>query len=1270
MDHTHIVQASDLDRFAERIESQSVIPELLFHLVSLSSGSDSLCRIPYGDAVNQEGKDGLVQTEEGFLGYVPSGSSFWEIGVGRLPQGKATSDFKKRTKKIELAERQRTSFVFVTPRSSGTGGWNETKQSKWLSDRSSQGWKKIVIIDGVKLADWLRVYPALGRWLAKKAGIIPTLGGLFTPQEHWEIIAGKADAADPPLPPSIFTVGRENVCDALQSLFEGKAERLILFAESSQDVQDFVAAYLVSCESAVGNSYANRCLFVTEEDAWRSVVETRKSHVFVADPRLGLEAERADLQTLATRNGHAVVIPLCGDWAESNPEIIRLRSPSRQQIDTSLCEAGYTEIRARELAAIGGDQISALRRHLLGLGALPPYATWENARRLAEAGLFGGWNGKSSGDLNVLETLLGKAYGDWIEKLRPSVLRSDSPLIQQNEIWRIVGRGEAWDALGNRLNDEDLTRFQELAVTVLSDRDPQFDLPKDERYLASVHGKKLNYSSQLRKGIAETLALLGAKPEALSQCSTGTATTCAILVVRRVLENVSWERWAGLNSLLPLLAEAAPDEFLDAIESALEDLNNNLFHQLYQEEGGGFIGGGTHMSGVLWALESLAWSPSYLSRVSIILADLASIDPGGHYANRPANTLVDIFLPWHVQTTATFDKRKAAVESILREQPDVGWKLLQSLLPHSHGVTSGCHKPTWRQFIPRDWKTGVSNGEYWEQISAYAELAMLRAVRDVAKMSELVSRLPDLPESVRTQLLDHLATPGFQNLPEDQRFVVWESLDNLTRHHRKYSDSDWALEENSILQIENAMNSLAPRSPVLVCRPLFNGNDFNLYDEIGSYEDQQAKLDKTRQRAIESLLKHEGIESVVKLAQEVTEPYQVGRALGVVATNKHEAQLIPGYLKEENTILERFVSGFIWGRFWEKKWEWVDQLLSKKWTKTAKAEFLVRLPFEEKVWERVSTHLGDRNESKYWRQARVNPYGAKKELKIAIEKLLLHGRSNFSIHCIARTLHEDGAFDCKLAEAALLSALKDSEAISNLSQNDTVEIIKRLQIEESSDKDALFVIEWNFLPWLDRFSSGSPVILEKRLASDASFFAEVISHVYRSKNHEPSEERPDERTENLAQNGYKLLRDWRKCPGRRENGELDIDEFKLWMENALKLTKDSGHNEVAQSQIGQILTRAPSDPNGLWIHEIVADALNAKSASAMRSGFTIQIRNNRGVHGFSAGEEERKLAQENYEKAEKLELCGFTRFATAMRELGENYDRDAKRESIRDPYRA
>jgi len=1267
MDHTLIITTANLEEYANRRDSQGVIPELVYWLVKQSVSKLSVCRIPYGDAVNQPGMDGLVETEDSFLEFVPKGISYWEIGTGNDPQKKATIEFRKRTKRISDEERAKSAFIFVTPRSSGSEGWNEPKQGQWLKRRKDKGWGIIRIIDGVKIADWLREFPALGRWMAKKINLSKSLSGLTTPTEHWEMIQAQTPSGDPPLPPQIFILGRDHAVTALQGLFEEQAQRLLLFSESPKDVEDFVAGYLASLGDDIARAYRNRCLFINDEDAWRSVIETRKSHVLVADPHLGLDSEKADLQTLATRKGHAVIIPICGAWSGENPQFIKLRSPSQSQLETTLKEAGYSTVRARELASIGADRLSALRRHLLGLGSLPPYATWDNARLLAQAGLIGKWDGKNKFDQSALENLLGKEYGEWIEIVRPDVLRSDTPLIQQDEKWRMLARGEAWSALGPHLNDNDLDKLYKISLQVLGERDPQFDLPKEERYAANIHGKKCKHSSLLRAGIAETLALIGSRPNALSSCSTGKANMTALLTIRGLLEKADWERWASLDHLLPLLAEAAPDEFLDSVELALENLEASPFHKVFSQEGGGVIGGRAYTCGLLWALETLAWHPDYLTRTIVVLGDLASIDPGGQWSNRPSNSLADILLPWHPQTCASIEKRKVAVKTLLKEQPEVGWKLLLALLPHSHSTTSGCHRPTWRNLISTDWKDTVTQHEYWEQISIYTDLAIRLAKSNTDKLKELISRLSDLPKKALENLLDHLVSKNVKNLPEIKRLPLWEVLTALVRKHRRFAKAEWSMPENIVAKIEATADALAPKAPELRYQVIFSGRDYDLYEESGHYDEQRNIFDSLRQKAIQEIFDIGGVPAILDFSKKVSSPNQVGVALGNIAANSIESELLPKFLQTKDEILKNLISGFVLSKYWKLGWPWVDKLLVKDWSATQKGLFLTLLPFENEVWTRVEEHLQS-EDGFYWQNVFVNPWGQRRDLTKAIEKLIHYNRPNAAVQCVWRSVDEDGCFDSDLATRALLGIISSTTIEKEFDQDAIIEVIIKLQNCSSTDADALFKIEWNFLFLLDQFSRGRPKTLEYRLAKDPTFFCEVISLVFRSKNEDKKVLELSEQQKRLAEHAYKLLSEWKITPGVQPDSSFDANGYSAWLTEAKRIAEKTGHLDIALSQLGHVLTYTPKDEDGLWIHHIVAESLNAKDAKTMRSGFTTELFDQRGTYGFSAGEEERKIARINREKAEALEARGYSRFATAMREFAESYERDAERESVRNPY--
>ncbi len=292
------------------------------------------------------------------------------------------------------------------------------------------------------------------------------------------------------------------------------------------------------------------------------------------------------------------------------------------------------------------------------LAVLNLIGQWRENRPDDLSALFSGQrSANSSDDISVLNTIIGEDQSICLPKLRDMLQPPDSPLSLQNGIWRIENRIDLWSSLGSRLFDEHLERFKQAAITVLTERNPAFDLENDKRWAANVYGKTQKFSPQIRNGIAGGLALLGSKPQELSHCSAGKAEGAAIIAVREILSNADWVLWGSLQDVLPALAEAAPQTFLEAIEKALQ-ASPCPFDELFAQESQG-ITGQNYMTGLLWALESLAWDAEYLSHVCLILGQLASRDPGGNWGNRPSHSLTTILLPWLPQTLAPIEKRQA-----------------------------------------------------------------------------------------------------------------------------------------------------------------------------------------------------------------------------------------------------------------------------------------------------------------------------------------------------------------------------------------------------------------------------------------------------------------------------------------------------------------------------------------------------------------------------------------------------------------------------------
>ncbi len=879
---------------------------------------------------------------------------------------------------------------------------------------------------------------------------------------------------------------------------------------------------------------------------------------------------------------------------------------------------------------------------------------------LAVSNLLGAWDEKSAGDKAIAGKLANEGFADWIHKVREVLLQSESPLTLANGKWVVSGRLDMWQKLGSRLFDDQLDQFKQCAVDVLTEHDPQFVLPPEERYAASIQGKVLTHSHTLRKGLAESLALLGSHPKALTNCSLGKAETIAVLAVREIFHEADWILWASVNDLLPLLAEAAPGEFLSAVEAALQQ-TPCPFDELFSQEGNG-ITGRNYMSGLLWALEDLAWDEQNLARVAVILGGLAARDPGGNWTNRPANSLTTIFLPWLPQTTASVEKRKAAIKSLQMETPEIAWKTLLGLLPNQHQVSSGSHKPIWRGTIPEDWSKGVTHHEYLDQVSYYSDIAVEIARADIDKLTELVTMLENLPQPAFDKLLAELGSAEVTSKPEKERLPLWTKLTAIASKHKKFSDAKWVLSSDLIDKIEKVAEILAPKSPLNLHKRLFTDRESDLYEEKGNWEEQQKNLEERRKIAIREIVSSHGLESVIEFAESVESPAHAGFSLGSIAEEKADSIILPKLLGTENIKLTQFSSSFVCGRFHSRGWEWVDQIDKSNWSTLQKGQFLACLPFADDTWTRSGKILGE-DEGAYWEKVSVNPYQSGIiNLDLAIDKLIDNGRPRATIICLYKLLHDKEPLDQSRVVKALLAAVSSAEPVHSLDVYHTVEIIKALQEDPNTNPNDLFRVEWAYLPLLERHRNASPKLLEQRLASDPSFYCEVIRQIYRSKHESKTKKEPTEQQKTIATNAYRLLSEWQVPPGMQPDGSFSRENFNKWLDSIKTECSKSGHLEVALSHVGKVLIHCSQDPSGLWIHHVAATALNAKDASDMRNGFRLGIFNARGVHWVDpTGKPEKELAEKYRQQASDVENQGYQRLAVTLRELADSYDRDAER---------
>jgi len=533
-------------------------------------------------------------------------------------------------------------------------------------------------------------------------------------------------------------------------------------------------------------------------------------------------------------------------------------------------------------------------------------------------------------------------------------------------------------------------------------------------------------------------------------------------------------------------------------------------------------------------------------------------------------------------------------------------------------------------------------------------------------LAGLIGRFADLPKSTRGRLVAYLGSEQTVSLSEGDRLPLWTELVNLISEHRKFGDATWAMAPEEVAELTVVAEKVAPVTPASRHRRLFSERGFDLYEERGNYEEQAKKLEERRQEAIDDIFRGGGVQAVLDFAGVVESPWLAGVAFGMVTEGLADEYILPEFLETKDKSLASFAAGFVLGRFRALGWRWVDEVETSQWTSTQKGQFLAYLPFVPEAWERSARLLGE-DESAYWTKAAASAFGTDKGLELAIDRLIRYGRPHAAIACLQGMICTKQKLDSQQAVRVLMAALNSSEGTHSVDVHSIIDVIKALQNDPQTNADDLVQIEWAYLPLLNRHRGAFPKLLERRMADDPAFFCEVIRIVFRSKNEDRPAKASSQREKDIASSAYRLLSQWRTPPGTHEGG-FDGDALATWLAAVKESCGQSGHLEIALLMAGHVLVYTPPDPDGLWIHHSAAAALNAQDAGDMRAGFRTELFNSRGVHGFTAGREERELAAKYRTQADEVESRGYHRLAATLRALADEYERDAEREEVRDPY--
>jgi hypothetical protein len=1310
-----LITATELEAWSGTRHAQAHLPTLVRRLV-MATVVPSSVRFPAAEGVSAPGFDGVVEVDGSASPFVPAGRSVWELGTGASrggPSSKAEDDYSKRTRQTPDEERARTTFMFVTSRAwSGAAEWARRKAS------SEDGWAGVAALDAQDLAAWLAGCPGVHGWLEEEAlGRRPYgVEGLRDWFRRW------AERTEPAIPAELLLAGRDHDAAELVAALSGPAGEHLLSARAQEEALAFAAAGLLAnpptpaadstaatgdaaagaaavdmdvvlseaaapgaaagaTDAAAREALLERALVVHDESAWRQWA--------VHDSPLVLlpSFTEPDVDG-AVRRGHHVVLRRAARPAD------RVLAPLRRDRAREVWErAGVPFPQADELARASGRSLTSLRRRIGRAGRFrrPAWADGPAANLLAPLMLAGGWRDDVSGDLNVVVELADRnAWRGVARDLAPLAAGEDAPVVQDEHRWEFVDILDAWDALSAALTAEDLEIFQNQALDVLGEPDPAEGLAADERrrLALTVDGvPRRSRSGTLRRGMATTLAVLGSVVGDRVLPGGSTGQDRASLTVRSLLHDADAGRWTAIADLLPLLAEASPAAFLDALERSLEQLDPPVMALFAEADDPLGLAPTSRHSALLWALEALAFSPRHLSRVAVALARLARLDPGGRLANRPTESLAAVLHPVLPQGAADEAGRMAVVDAVRRAVPDTGWTLMLSLVKNSGSgmlIRQGPRYREWRREAP-----APTFGDVARTLTALAE----RIAQDTADAQDrwgaALSVVDKVPPAGREAILA-AADRSLPALPDDAKRAALAALAERVERHARFRDAAWALDDETVSRLQAFLAEYAVPGNASDDYALFTWWPRRQGLDPGTEQGRTA-LAAAREQAVARALV-DGPAGLRRLAEQAELPETIGDTVARL-TADHDDELLP-HLAEDGSQAQRLGQGLV--RVRQADRAWLRRAVAER--PAIAVELLLAADLDDDLLRLLDdTDPAVRNQ--YWR--RVPPWRVPDALVTPVaETLLAHDRpysAMYVLHDAARA----GALPADLTVRAMTApAAGTAESLVAIHSPQYVigELLGALESAGASSED-LAQIEWLYLPLLR--DERAPEALHRRLAAEPAFFAEIVCAVYRRRIDDEDEgderaagpdgaptgppgerERPEAEAEatgedaggeepgeevapHVAEAAWELLHGWRApLPGSAGGQPPTGDQVSQWVREAKRLLAAAGRGEIASVIIGEALSGPAADPEGTWPSLPVRDALEREQDRRLEEGLAIGRFNQRGVTmrgPYEGGVQERRLEAQYRRWADAVREA-WPRSGALLDGLADGYAADARRE--------
>ncbi|WP_292962363.1 helix-turn-helix transcriptional regulator [Novosphingobium sp. UBA1939] len=1247
------IGATDIESWslAKRVSSRAALPLLIRRLAFATTPDLTGLDFHGEEEVERHGWDGETTSSLGSE-KVPVGRSCWELSNSANLPGKPNDDIRAREAALSPQKRKDITFVYVTPRRwAGKEAWAETQ-------RASGKWRDVRAYDADDLSQWLELSVATQIWFAEQIG--RSTDGVRSLDRCW---VEWASATKPELSPRLFEGSiKANASTIDRWLADTGGRPLVVTADS-------IAEGLAWLACALSGHVRESAVVASTPDALRRTAAATMGSVIAIDNE---EVEKGAGPYLAS---HHIAAVRTKKSIEKDTDI-ELDQADYDSFRLALEDMGYAHEEVSALSAQTAQSPTILRRHLSTLPALknPDWSKEGSAltRKLIPILLAGAWNKSNEWDRTIVSSLAqGTPYEQVERDMLDLLALPDAPVWAIGNYRGIVCRRDALFAVHSSLLDADIEVFLKEAEFILSEDDPALDLEPDKRWSAGIYGKKREISGSLRQAIGDMLVLLAVYGDELIKGRLDKIAPRVDRLVERLLLGKPYRNLVALSSDMRSLAEASPSSFLTAIEADLAKADPQTLLMLRPVSPGGFDS--PDRTGLLWALELLAWDPVHYLRVVRILTTLSEVPINDNYMNKPENSLESLVSCWHPETCVEIDGRIAALKVIVAQSPEVGWCICLAQVAEHHRMATPNSRPTYRS-IMRSGPRRMTDVEMYKMCDAALDLMLSWTAPDTEKIGELLKIADQLSDTDQQRLTVKIeewlaAKPG-----DDAKSELSETLRLLGYSTGKKPPKNAGRISKYLCDLADR---LQPDDPVQKHRWLFaeswvHESRVELDDEKFDYEKREKRIADMRDAAMAEVFAARGIVGILDLLSNGNASYAVGWHLSKAINAEQTIDLIRELISNDDTEMRAkrmtCANGLLNRDGEAGALEYASQVMATKdGILPVNDDAAIRLfqicPVNSATWRMLEEQRPDLI-ARYWRELVPNAWRLEAdEMQEMVDKLLRANRPRAAFCSIRFEVEKLGGPTLAKLMRSLVAGGDEEEGTYQLDGYRLSDAMKHLNASRELTIDEMASLEVALVDPLTHNDYGIPN-LEKKISSEPASFVQLIALMYKRKDERIDPEQfqipEDANKEAIFHNVYRVLNYIRRTPGSNDAGEIDVAALIHWIKEVRAQLADLSRGEIGDQCIGQLLGRCQPGKDGIWPHEAVRIALESVGTEQISRGMELGVYNSRGVvfrgHG---GDQERALESKYRAWADALApKHPFT--SRMLYNIADGYRRDAE----------